>query len=76
MLSLTVHCVQNLSEWHIRATLVRDLGTGFTPEVTGASMVLPMMPREYEDDDLSAVLSAIARWSGMTSDCNRVHEDD
>lgn len=68
MLSLTLHIVQSMGEWHFRATLVRDLGSGFTPEVTQAALVLPMLDREYDEDDLSAVLSALARWSGMTSE--------
>lgn len=68
MLSLTLHIVQSMGTWHVRATLVRDLGTGFTPEVAGATLVLPMLDREYDEDDLSAVLSALARWSGMTSE--------
>lgn len=74
MLSLTLHVVQSLGYWHVRATLVRDLGAGFTPEITGASVELPMTTLEYDADDLTAVLSAIARWSGMTSDSNRLHD--
>jgi hypothetical protein len=68
MLSLTLHCVQILGEWQIKATLCRSLGQDYPPEVSTGSSHLPLTSMEWETDDLTAVLSAIARWSGMTMD--------
>lgn len=68
MLSLTIHCVQILGEWKINATLCRDLGTGLPPEVSSGESHLPLTGWEWDADDLSAVLSAIQRWSGLTID--------
>jgi len=66
MLSLTLHCVQILGEWKINATLCRDLGRGIAPEVSSGESHLPLTSLEWDSDDLTAVLSAISRWSGMT----------
>ena len=68
MLSLTIHCVQLLGEWRINATLCRDLGRGIPPEVSSGESHLPLTGLEWDSDDLTAVLSAISRWSGMTID--------
>jgi hypothetical protein len=68
MLSLTIHCVQVLGEWQIHATLCRDLGKGFPPEVSSGDSHLPLTGLEWDADDLTAVLSAIQRWSGLTID--------
>lgn len=66
MLSLTLHVRQDLGEWVLNATLVRDHGRGLEPEVSSAVWTRPLTEQEWDSDDLSAVLSAIARWSGMT----------
>jgi hypothetical protein len=66
MLSLTIHCVQILGEWKINATLCRDLGPGLPPEVSSGESHLPLTSLEWDSDDLTAVLSAISRWSGLT----------
>ena len=66
MLSLTLHCVQVMGEWQIRATLVRDLGKGFQPEVAWGSSSLALTGEEWDTDDLTAVLSAVRRWSEVT----------
>lgn len=66
MLSLTIHCVQVLGEWQINATLCRELGRGFPPEVSSGKSALPLTSLEWDSDDLTAVLSAIQRWSGLT----------
>jgi hypothetical protein len=68
MLSLNLHVRQVLGEWQITAVLVRDLGSGFQPEVSQGSSSLALTGPEWEADDLTAVLSAVARWSGMTID--------
>lgn len=66
MLSLTIHCVQIMGEWKINATLCRDLGAGIPPEVSSGESHLPLTDQEWDSDDLTAVLSAVQRWSGMT----------
>lgn len=66
MLSLTIHVRQDLGEWVLHATLVRDFGKGFQPEPAGTSWTSPLTEAEWDSDDLAAVLSALARWSGMT----------
>lgn len=67
MLSLTIHCVQILGEWKITATLCRRLGDGFPPEISSGEYHLPLTGGEWDSDDLTAVLSAIERWSGLTT---------
>lgn len=66
MLSLTIHVRQDLGEWVLNATLVRDNGRGLEPEVSSTVWTAPLTEPEWDSDDLSAVLSALARWSGMT----------
>lgn len=66
MLSLTLHVRQELGEWSISATLVRDLGRGFQPEVSSGVCRLRLTELEWDEDDLSAVLSAVQRWSVVT----------
>lgn len=66
MLSLTIHVRQDLGEWALYATLVRDDGAGMEPEVSQTEWHRPLTEGEWDADDLSAVLSALARWSGMT----------
>jgi hypothetical protein len=68
MLSLNLHVRQVLGEWQVSAVLVRDLGKGFQPEKSVGVSHLPLTSMEWETDDLTAVLSAVARWSGMTMD--------
>ena len=66
MVSLTVHLRQDLGEWYLRATLVSEHGVGIPSEISGTSWQSPLTGAEWDADDLSAVLSALARWSGMT----------
>lgn len=72
MLSLNIHVRQVLGQWEISAVLVRDLGSGFDPEVSQGVSSLPLTGPEWDCDDLTAVLSAVARWSGMTMDGSRI----
>jgi hypothetical protein len=74
MLSLTVHLVQVLGEWAVSATLVRDAGAGLEPEVCWDRSTLPLTGDEWDADDLTAVLSALARWSGRTSEGKRLQD--
>lgn len=66
MLSLTLHVRQVLGEWQVNATLVRNLGKGIPPEVSTGVCSLPLTDPEWDEDDLSAVLSAVQRWSVVT----------
>lgn len=66
MLSLNLHVRQELGEWSITATLVRDLGQGFIPEVSTGVCRLPLTGPEWDEDDLTSVLSAVQRWSVVT----------
>lgn len=66
MLSLTIHVRQDLGDWALYATLVRNDGDGMEPEVSQTEWHVPLTEHEWDSDDLSAVLSALARWSGMT----------
>jgi hypothetical protein len=66
MLSLNLHVRQVLGEWHITATLVRSLGEGYEPEMSSGSCQLALTGPEWDYDDLTAVLSAVSRWSGVT----------
>jgi len=68
MLSLNVHVRQVLGTWEVSAVLVRDPGAGLEPEVAQDRYTMPLTSEEWDSDDLSAVLSALARWSGRTSE--------
>lgn len=72
MLSLTIHVRQDLGEWSLHATLVRHAGNGFQPEISETAWQMPLTEQEWDSDDLSAVLSAVARWSGMTIEGQRL----
>lgn len=74
MVSLNIHVRQVLGEWHLTAVLVRDLGAGFQPETSTAVWQGPLTGDEWDSDDLSAVLSAVSRWSGMTIEEHRQPE--
>lgn len=64
MLSLNLHVRQDLGQWTCTAVLVRDDGAGLEPEVSTSHYTMPLTGPEWDSDDLSAVLSAVARWSG------------
>lgn len=66
MVSLTLHVRQDLGEWHIVATLTEHYGAGLEPAQSRAVWTQPLTEREWDSDPLTSVLSAIARWSGMT----------
>lgn len=74
MLSLNVHVRQVLGGWTLTAVLTRDLGDGFQPEVSTAVWESPLTATEWDADDLTAVLSAVSRWSGLTIESNRLHD--
>lgn len=66
MLSLNVHLRQELGEWHLSAVLTENYGAGLEPAKSTTVWVVPLTGTEWDADPLVAVLSALARWSGMT----------
>ena len=76
MLSLTLHVRQDLGDWMLYATLVRNDGVGLEPEVSQTEWQAPLTEAEWDADDLSAVLSAVARWSGRTIDSEALNHKD
>ena len=66
MLSTTIHVRQTLGEWQLVATITEHYGEGLEPAVSRTVWLSPLTDREWDSDPLSAVLSALGRWSGMT----------
>lgn len=64
MLSLNLHVRQDLGQWTCTAVLARSAGAGIEPEVSTSLYSMPLTDPEWDGDDLTAVLSAVARWSG------------
>lgn len=66
MVSMTLVVRQVLGEWHLSATLHETYAED-VPPVSGRTVwQSPLTGPEWDSDPLSAVLSAVARWSGMT----------
>ena len=66
MVSLNLHVRQELGEWVVTAVLVETYGNGIPPDASTAEYRYPLTDQEWDGDALSSVLSAVARWSGMT----------
>jgi len=66
MLSLTIHVRQEMGEWALQAVLVEEYGEGLEPVKATTVWRGPLTGPEWDADPLSSVLSAVARWSGMT----------
>ncbi len=66
MITLNVHVRQDLGEWVVQAILTEDHGPGFQPERSTAVWRTPLTGTEWDSDALSAVLSALRRWSEVT----------
>jgi len=66
MLWTTIHVRQTLGEWHLVATITEHYGEDLEPAVSRTVWLSPLTDREWDSDPLSAVLSALGRWSGMT----------
>lgn len=66
MVSMTLHIRQVLGEWQLTATLWEHYGEGLEPDMSRAVWQSPLTGPEWDSDPLSAVLGAVARWSGMT----------
>jgi hypothetical protein len=71
MVSTTIHVRQVLGEWHLVATITEHYGKGLEPAVSRTVWLSPLTGPEWDSDPLSAVLSAIQRWSGMTMEDRR-----
>lgn len=66
MVSTTIHVRQVLGEWQLVATITEHYGIGLEPAVSRTVWLSPLTGPEWDSDPLSAVLSALQRWSEMT----------
>lgn len=66
MITLNVHLRQDLGEWVLYAVLVEEYGPGLAPHKSSAVWQAPLTEAEWDGDSLSAVLSALQRWSDLT----------
>lgn len=71
MVSLNLHLRQELGEWVVTAVLIQTYGNGVPPDKSVAEYRYPLTEQEWDEDVLSSVLSAVARWSGMTMEDER-----
>ena len=72
MVSTTIVLRQSLGEWHLVATLTEHYGEGLEPAQSRTVWLSPLTDREWDSDPLTAVLSALQRWSGMTMEEHRL----
>lgn len=66
MVSLTLTCRQTLGEWVIVGVVTETYHSDEPPAQSRTVCTLPLTEFEWNSDPLSAVLSAVLRWSGMT----------
>lgn len=66
MIATTIHIRQVLGEWQLVATITEHYGDGLEPARSRTLWTSPLTPPEWDSDPLTAVLSALQRWSGMT----------
>lgn len=66
MVSMTLVVRQVLGEWHLSAVLVESYGADAPADQSRTVWQAPLTGPEWDSDPLTAVLSAVARWSGMT----------
>jgi hypothetical protein len=66
MISLTVNLRQSLGDWILTAVLTEEYGVGFESCKSRTVWQAPLTEAEWEGDPLSAVLSAVQRWSEVT----------
>jgi len=66
MITLNVHVRQDMSGWTLTGALTEDHGSGLPVERSTTVWSSPLTATEWDSDPLTAVLSALARWSGMT----------
>jgi hypothetical protein len=72
MLDLNIHVRQELGEWLITGVLVESHSGTWKPDVSTHEMRLPLTDREWSQDPLTALQSALQRWLGVTSECKRL----
>lgn len=66
MISMTLVLRQTLGDWHLVATITEHYGDGLEPDQSRTVWLSPLTGPEWDSDPLTAVLSALQRWSGMT----------
>lgn len=66
MVSMTLVIRQVLGEWHLSAVLHETYGGDIPPDTSRTVWQSPLTGPEWDSDPLTAVLGAVARWSGMT----------
>jgi hypothetical protein len=71
MITMTLTVRQILGEWQLKAVLTESYGPGIPSARSTAVWQAPLTEREWSDDALGSVLSAVARWSGMTMEDGR-----
>lgn len=67
MLTLNVHLRQDLGDWTLIAVLVEDHGAGTERYESRTVWTAPLTGTEWDADPLTAVLSALQRWSEGTT---------
>jgi hypothetical protein len=67
MITCTLVLRQVLGEWSLVVSLHEDHGFSGGPEASSGAYHYPLTASEWDADALSAVLSALRRWSDMTS---------
>lgn len=67
MMTLNVHLRQDLGDWTLIAVLVEDHGAGCERYESRTVWTAPLTGPEWDGDALSAVLSALRRWSEVTT---------
>lgn len=72
MVSMTIVLRQSLGDWHLVATLTEHYGEGLEPAQSRTVWLSPLTGPEWDSDALTAVLSALQRWSGMTMEDHRL----
>jgi len=67
MMTLNVHLRQDLGDWTLIAVLVEDHGAGTERYESRTVWTAPLTGTEWDSDALTSVLSALRRWSEVTS---------
>jgi hypothetical protein len=67
MVSCTLVVRQELGDWVVSVVLTEEYGEGFEPLKARAVYHYPLTASEWDADALGAVLSALHRWSVMTT---------
>lgn len=73
MISMTLVLRQSLGDWHLVATITEHYGEGLEPAQSRTVWLSPLTGPEWDADPLTAVLSALQRWSGLTMEDHRLN---